>query len=210
MPVFDISLGIEPGMMVWPGDPLVVVEETSRMARGDLANVSTLRLGTHTGTHVDPPCHFIDGAVTVDEIPPDVLVGPAVVLDLRAVAGEITPQDLCALPDGAERVLFRTCNSDLWARGARAFPEDYVSLGLEGARWLAARGVRLVGTDFLSIEQRGAPGHPVHVALLEAGVVIVEGLDLHAVDPGDYTFMCLPLKVSGGDGAPARALLSRA
>lgn len=210
MSVFDVSLAVGPDMMVWPGDPPVVVQEASRIARGDPANVSTLRLGTHTGTHVDPPCHFIDGAATVDEIPPDVFVGPAVVLDLGAVDREIVPRDLVALPEGTERVLFRTRNSDLWARGERKFPDDYVALGLEGARWLVSRGVRLVGTDFLSIEKRGAPGHPVHVALLEAGVVIVEGLDLHAVDPGDYTFTCLPLRILDGDGGPARALLARA
>lgn len=209
MRVLDVSLPVHPGMMLWPGDPPVEVEPLSRIARGDVANVSTLRLGTHTGTHVDPPCHFIEGAASVDEIPPDVLVGPAVVVDLRAVAREITPGDLAAIPPGTERVLFRTRNSELWARGAREFPDDYVALGIDAARALVARGVRLVGTDFLSIEHRGAPGHPVHVALLEAGVVIVEGLDLWAAEPGAWTLACLPLKIAGGDGAPTRALLIR-
>ena len=207
--LFDVSLPVHPRMLTWPSDPPVEVEETSRMARGDHANVSRLALGTHTGTHVDPPFHFIDGAPTVDQLPLDAFIGPAVVLDLRAVRSQITPSDLAAsgLPDGAERVLFRTTNSDLWADPEPAFPDEYVSLTVEGARWLVERGIRLVGTDFLSIEKRGAPGHPTHVALLDAGVVIVEGLDLRAVEPGAYRLAVLPLKVAGGDGAPARALL---
>lgn len=209
--VIDISLGISSAMLVWPGDPSVEVTPSSRIARGDHANVSTMRLGSHTGTHVDPPFHFIEGARTIDQISPDVLVGPAVVVDLRAVERTIEPADLVAagLPEGVERVLFKTRNSAMWADDRATFPDEYVALSPEGARWLVARGVCLVGTDFLSIEQRGAPGHPTHMALLDAGVVIVEGLDLSRVEPGAYTLACLPLKIVGGDGAPARAILMR-
>ncbi|MBI4728007.1 MAG: cyclase family protein [Acidobacteria bacterium] len=196
-------------MMVWPNDPPVSVEPAHRIARGDVANVSLLRLGSHTGTHVDPPCHFIEGAPAVDAIPLDALVGPAVVADLRGVSGAIGPEDLerLALPEGTERLLFRTDNSEIWGRRPARFPDSYVALSPEGARWVLARGIRLVGTDFLSIERAGAPGHPVHVALLSAGIVILEGLDLSGVEPGSYTLLCLPLKVAGGDGAPARAVL---
>lgn len=204
--IIDITLSVGPRMLTWPGDPEVQVMPTSRLARGDHANVSQLRLGTHTGTHVDPPFHFIDGAPAVESLSLETLVGPALVADLRHVAREITPDHIDAI-EPAERVLFRTRNSDLWARETIEFPDEYVHLTTEAARALVARGARLVGTDFLSIERRGAPGHPTHVTLLEAGVVIVEGLDLSKVEPGRYTLACLPLKVVGGDGAPARAVL---
>jgi arylformamidase len=207
--IIDISLGISPAMILWPGDPPVAVEPRSRLASGDHANVSELRLGSHTGTHVDPPFHFIDGAPTVDALALDALVGPCVVADLRGVERDVGPTELdeARIPDAAERVLLRTRNSELWARGEVSFPDDYVAVTPEGARWLASHDLLLVGTDFLSIERRGAPGHPTHVVLLQSGVVIVEGLDLSAVEPGSYTLACLPLKVVGGDGAPARAVL---
>lgn len=207
----DISVGIGSGLITWPGDPPVEVRATSRLARGDAANVSELRLGTHTGTHVDPPVHFIDGAASVDRLALNVLVGEAVVADFRGLRGEIGPAELEArdLPPGTARVLLATDNSEIWRRRPPEFPSEYVSLSPEGARWVVARGIRLVGIDFLSIEKRASPDHPTHRALLEAGVVIVEGLDLSDVEPGRYTLVCLPLKVLGGDGAPARAILTR-
>ena len=137
------------------------------------------------------------------------LVGPALVADLRHAGPSITPVELdaLALPDGTERILFRTPNSELWGRTPVRFPDTYTALTPDGARWCIDRGIRLVGTDFLSIERKGAPGHPTHVTLLEAGVIILEGLDLFAVDPGAYELSVLPLKILGGDGAPARAIL---
>jgi arylformamidase len=200
-------------MLTWPGDPAVELDPAKRIARGDAANVSLLRLGTHTGTHVDPPFHFIDGAATADELDPAVLVGRATVADLRAITGNVGPAELeaLALDDGTERLLLRTPNSDLWRNGSDIrFPDHYTALDPEGARWCVEHNVRLVGTDFLSIEEKGAEGHPTHVTLLEAGVVIVEGLDLHDVDPGVYTLICAPLKIGGGDGAPARVFLTTA
>jgi arylformamidase len=207
--IIDVSLPIGADMLTWPGDPPVAVHPRSRMSNGDSANVSEIVMGSHTGTHVDPPFHFIDGAPTIDEVPLDALVGDAVVVDLRGIGDEITPDHLQTLAAGTQRVLFRTDNSALWEQDHVEFPDSYTSLSLEAARWLVQRRVRLVGTDFLSIERKGAPGHPVHVALLEAGVVIVEGLNLSGVEPGAYALTCLPLRVKGGDGAPARALLSR-
>jgi arylformamidase len=196
-------------MLVWPGDSPVAVEPTQRIARGDAANVSELHLSSHTGTHIDPPFHFIDGAPTVDQLPIDVLIGEATVVEIPASVGLIGPEDLdrAGLAPGVTRVLFKTRNSDLWSRPDLAFPDEYVSVSPEGAGWLVDRGIRLVGVDFLSVERRGAPGHPTHVRLLEAGVVIVEGLDLRAVEPGSYQLICLPIKLAGGDGAPARAVL---
>jgi arylformamidase len=207
--IFDVSLGVGPEMLTWPGDPPVEVDPAKRVSNGDGSNVSELRLGTHTGTHVDPPFHFIDGGATAEALDLTVLVGPALVADLRNAGDSITPDELekLAIPDGTERILFRTPNSELWSKTPVRFPDSYTAMTPEGARWCAGRGIRLVGTDFLSIERKGAPGHPTHVALLEAGVIIVEGLDLSRVDPGAYELVVLPLKILGGDGAPARAIL---
>lgn len=209
--IIDVSLGIGPDLPTWPGDPGVEVVPSSRLARGDPANVSELRLGSHTGTHVDPPVHFIDGAASVDALPLEALVGPAVVAELRGVEA-IGPAELEALdlPSGTERLLCRTDNSDRWASAAGRFPEDYVAITPEGAGWIVERGIRLVGVDFLSVERDGPPNFRVHRTLLGAGVIVVEGLDLSAADPGRYTLVCAPLKVVGGDGAPARALLIQA
>jgi arylformamidase len=207
--IIDVSLGVGPDMLTWPGDPSVEIDPAKRLSKGDSSNVSELRLGTHTGTHVDPPFHFIDGAPTAEALELDVLVGPAVVADLRGAGAAITPAELEALklPPGTERVLFRTPNSELWTSKKVTFPDSYTALTPDGARWCVDRGIRLVGTDFLSIEQRGAPGHPTHVTLLKAGAIILEGLDLSRVDPGGYDLTVLPLKILGGDGAPARAIL---
>jgi len=209
MSLIDISLPISERMLTWPGDPAVAIHERSRIARGDAANVSEIVMGSHTGTHVDPPFHFIDGAPTVEQLSLDVLSGDAIVADLRGISGEIQPDHLRALdlPSDYERILLLTDNSTLWKGPEVAFPDSYTCLSVEAARMLVETGARLVGTDFLSIEAKGAPGHPVHVTLLSAGVVIVEGLDLSTVEPGRYTFTCLPLKIVGGDGAPARAVL---
>lgn len=207
--IYDVSLGVGPEMLTWPGDPPVELDPAKRIEKGDGSNVSELRLGTHTGTHVDPPFHFIVGAPTVEALDLTILVGPALVADLRDAGPAITPAELDALaiPEGTQRILFRTPNSELWADKRVTFPDSYTALTPEGARWCVDRGIRLVGTDFLSIEQKGTPGHPTHVALLEAGVIIVEGLDLSAVSPGAYELAVLPLKIMGGDGAPARAIL---
>lgn len=207
--VIDITLGIEAGMLVWPDDPPVTVEPAARISRGDPANVSALALGTHTGTHVDPPAHFLEGGATVDRLSLDVLVGPATVVDLRGIPGPLQPADLDAraIPSSVRRLLLKTDNSAVWSGNPVRMPDHYVSLSLAGARWLADRGIRLVGADFLSIEPPSEDGYPVHRALLEAGIVLVEGLDLSHVVAGEYVLACLPLKVIGGDGAPARCVL---
>lgn len=209
MRIIDVSLPIGPDLLTWPGDPALSIEPSSRIAWGNSANVSNLHLGTHTGTHVDPPFHFVDGAATVDEIPMDALVGEAYVVDLTHLDGEIGSSNLesLRLPDTAERLVFKTKNSEIWSKLPVDFPDEYVHLSPAGAKWVVDRGIKLVGTDFLSIEKRGAPGHPTHVTLLGAGIVIVEGLDLRNVKAGIYRLVCLPLRILGGDGAPARAVL---
>lgn len=209
MQIIDVSLPLGPELLTWPGDPPLSIEPASRMAQGDAANVSSLHFGTHTGTHIDPPFHFIDGAPTVEDLPLDAFVGEAYVADLTHLDETIGANELEALKlsEGTERVLFKTRNSELWAKLPVEFPEKYVHLSPDGAKWIVNRGIRLVGTDFLSIERRGAPGHPTHVTLLEAGVVIAEGLDLRSVQAGVYQLVCLPLRIVAGDGAPARAVL---
>jgi arylformamidase len=207
--LIDVTLPISPDLLVWPGDPPVAVVPRLQLAEGDSANVSELTMGTHTGTHVDPPNHFVPGAVGIDQVPLDRLFGEAVVADARHLDRPIQPEDLDALqlPAGANRVLLRTANSELWRRLPVAFPDRYACLTPDAAAWVVERGIQLIGVDFLSVEQKGAEGHPVHHILLENGVVIVEGLNLSDVEPGTYTLACLPLKIVDGDGGPARAIL---
>src|SRR6266508_571145 len=187
MEIFDISVAIRPGMVTYPGDPIVRLERVRALEDGAAANISRLDFGVHTGTHVDAPSHFIDGAPAAETLPLHVLVGPVRVVDATGVA---------------ERVLFKTRNSALWEQDS--FVDDFVSLTGDGAQALIDRGVRLVGIDYLSLGDEDA-----HRALLGAGIVAVEGLDLRGVDPGEYQLVCAPLKLVGSDGAPDRALLFR-
>jgi arylformamidase len=207
--IIDISLPISPDMLVWPGDPAVEVEPRKQIAKGDAANVSELRMGTHTGTHVDPPNHFIQGAAGIDSVSPRVLVGDALVVDGRHLDGPIEDDDLEKLdiPEHTERVLLRTANSELWRQKRIEFPSTYACLTPKAAHWVVEHGIELIGVDFLSVEQQGAEGHPVHHILLGDGVVIVEGLNLGDVAPGEYVLICLPLRIANGDGGPARAVL---
>ena len=200
--MLDISVTIRPGMPVYEGDPGVAVGLARSMDRGDAANVSRLDLGAHTGTHVDAPRHFIGEGAGADELALEAFVGPCVVADATAAAGAIDAETIASLnlADGVERVLLKTPNSRLWARDA--FTRDFVRLNAGGARALIDHGVRLVGIDYLSIGDRDA-----HLALLGRAIGVLEGLDLRAVKPGAYFLACLPLKIAGCDGAPARAVL---
>lgn len=200
----DISVAVGAGMVLWPGDPPTEVAPVARVADGDGANVSRLALGTHSGTHCDPPRHFDDAGRAADELDLDVLVGPTWVADLGHVEHSIGANDLDAagVPAGTARLLLKTRNSRHWARGDLAFDPDFVGVSPDGARWLIERGVRLVGIDYLSIGDEEA-----HRVLLDAGVIAVEGLDLRHVVSGWYELICLPLRVPAADGAPARAVL---
>jgi len=208
--IIDASLGIGPDLITWPGDPGIEVLPAKRQSRGDPANVSEVHMGTHTGTHVDAPWHFVEGGKTIDQVDPEILVGPAVVVDLRHVTDRVGADDLerLGLAPGTRRILLRTRNSDRWAAGLTEFPEDYVALAPDGAGWCLDHEIRLVGIDFLSIERSDDGTYPVHHALLEKEVVIVEGLDLSDVTPELYQLYCLPLKILGIDGAPARVFLA--
>lgn len=207
MTIYDVSVPLRPNIPTYGGDePGPELTYTRLLSKGDSSNLSTLRLGSHTGTHVDAPHHFIDGRATVDALPPEALVGPVYVVE-HLGAGHITAVDIEAagLPADAHRVLFKTYNGDAWDRDE--FHEGFIGIEPDAAQALVDRGVGLVGIDYLSIERFHAPGHPVHVVLLGAGVVIVEGLDLRAVSPGRYTMCCAPLNVVGAEGAPARVFL---
>jgi arylformamidase len=203
--VIDISVPNGPGQHVYPGDPPPRVERAKAIRRGDVCNVSLLTMGSHTGTHVDAPYHFIDGGPRLGEVPLERMVGEALVVDLRGRAA-VDAVALAAAPLRAGDILLcRTDNSERWA--APDFQRDFTYLTLDAASLLVERAVRAVGMDYLSIEQFGSSDFPVHHRLLGAGVFVIEGLDLRGVAPGRYTLVCLPLKFPDLDGAPARAVL---
>ncbi|MBN1890477.1 MAG: cyclase family protein [Thermoflexales bacterium] len=205
--IYDVTLTISESLIVWPGDPAVHFSQPSHLDRGHLATVTRLDMGAHTGTHVDAPCHFIRGGASVDSLDMDVLVGPALLV--HAPAADVLSAavlEQLSIPPGVQRVLFRTRNSDRWVRNEREFDQDFVAVAEDGARWLIERGIRLVGIDYLSIAPFDALT-PTHQALLGAGVIVIESLALGAVSPGLYQLVCLPLKIAGCDGAPARVIL---
>ena len=206
MAIYDVSVPLRPGMVTYAGEPGPELIYHSLLSRGDSANVSSLSLGSHTGTHVDAPHHFIDGRATVESFAAEDLIGPVYVV-AHAGVDHIGASDIesFGLPANARRVLFKTSNGRFWDDDD--FHDDFIGLAEDAGRWLVKSGVRLVGIDYLSIERFRSPGHPVHLELLDAGVVIVEGLDLRAVAPGRYTMCCAPLKVVGAEGAPARVFL---
>jgi arylformamidase len=210
MRIHDISIPISPTMPTYPGDPGVSIEPVLQIARGDAANVSRLSIGNHTGTHLDPPVHFVPGGKTVDKLDLNMLYGPARVVDMTHVENAIAAQDLerAKLPEHTLRVLFKTRNSLLWDQVG--FQKDFVALAWNAAQWLVARDIRLVGIDYLSVEMFGASEPRTHRILLAAGLIVVEGLNLKEITPGDYTLVCLPLRIKDGDGGPARAILIEA
>jgi arylformamidase len=209
MRIYDITLPLSADLPVWPGDPAIQIERIARMEDGDLANVTALNICAHVGTHVDAPYHFLGGeAPTVERLSLKLLTGRAYVLHLPDEVDLITAALLRQIefPPRLRRVLFRTRNSLEWSRLPAPFREDFVALSPDAAEYLIERGVKLVGVDYLSVAPYADPA-PTHQALLRSGVVIVEGLDLSQVPQGRYTLYCLPIKLAGSDGAPARAML---
>jgi arylformamidase len=203
----DITLTLRPGMPVWPNTDTLRVVPSLRIRTGDEYNVSRIECDLHMGTHVDAPWHCLEDGDTVDQLPLGVLIGPALVAHLPD-CGVITPTDLekLELPLTIRRLLLRTDNSELWRGGDTEFHRDYVGLNLEAAQWVAQRGIRLLGMDYLSVEPYHK-GPAAHRVLLGANVVLLEGLNLMDVEPGLYELICLPIKLEGADGAPARAVL---
>ncbi len=204
MELIDITVTVREGMPVYDGNPGVRLELAQSLERGDGANITRLDFGTHTGTHVDAPIHFLQDGAGVEALPLEAMIGPAQVVDATALAANIDAGALEGLeiPSGSERVLLKTRNSRLWELDH--FTRDFIRLVESGARLLVERGVRLIGIDYLSVGDRAA-----HHVLLEAGVVPLEGIDLRHVEPGSYELICLPLKLEGSDGGPARAVLAR-
>jgi arylformamidase len=202
----DVSIPLQPDVATFPGDPTYNIDLPVAIAAGQICNISRLDMGAHTGTHLDAPSHFIDGAAQTESIPLDACIGPAWVVDATDLRGTIGAVELARLeiPTDETRLLFKTPNSELW--NLPGFSNAFIGLGEDAARLLVERGVRLVGADYLSIAPFGNPA-PTHVALLGAGVVILEGLDLRAVSPGPVDLLCLPLRLVGSDGVPARALV---
>jgi len=209
MKVFDVSVPIRDAMTVYRGNPVVRIRAAMTLKRNGF-NLSELCLGSHTGTHVDAPRHFIERGKGIDRVELGRFIGPAWVADLRLVSGGIDGADLrrARIPHGSRRVLLRTRNSRWW-HPARPFRTDFVYLAPDGANWLIERGVELVGIDYLSIEGFGIPGAPTHTRLLGAGIPIVEGLDLFRVQPGRWQMAAFPLRIANGDAGLTRAVLWR-
>lgn len=206
--MFDISLTLSPRLPVWDGDPRVFLQRVSKIEDGFDANVTELRMRVHSGTHIDAPCHFINGAMSVEQIPLDVLIGRAQVIEIPEECDLITAGVLQSanLFPGIERVLFKTRNSKLWEKDLDDFQKEFVALDPESAQILVEKNIRLVGVDYLSV----APfigGAVTHRVLLGAGIIALEGLNLLDVPAGTYNLYCLPLKILGSDGAPARVIL---
>lgn len=206
MKIYDVSLPITDSMLVWGDDEKVSIQTVATVEK-DGVRLSKFSFGSHTGTHIDGPNHFLKDAGGVDEISLEKLIGRCMVIDLTKIKGlEILPSHLDKVDiKKGDRIVFKTGNFLLLKKST--FPKSYVSLSESGASFLVERGVCLVGTDFLGIEKRGNLGHPVHKMLLSNGIVIVEGLDLSEVKEGIYDIICLPLRVVGADGSPARVML---
>ncbi len=209
MTLYDISLTIAEDLPIWPGDPKIELKKISQIVNGEEANVTHISACVHIGTHVDAPDHFLGNGKTVENLPLDLLVGPASLVEL-SVSGQISATDLqnASIPQGIKRLLIKTTNSQIWAEGMKEFREDFIALEADAAAFLVDQGVQVVGVDYLSVAPFSDPA-PTHRILLEAGVLIIEGLDLSGVEAGEYTLLCLPLKISDSDGAPARVLLKK-
>lgn len=205
MKYYDISLNLSAETVGWIGSTPFELVERRRMSRGEHNNTSAVSMSVHAGTHLDAPFHFVPDGATIDALPLDTFMGPALV---HAVEADryITEAHVGQLPlRGETRVLFKTRNSVLLKRSA--FDPDFVAFSVEAARALVARGIRLVGVDYLSVAHAGDEQIPVHRALLDHGVALLEGIDLSAVSPGRYELICFPIRLRGSDGAPCRAVL---
>jgi arylformamidase len=192
MKIYDVTVAVSEHVPIYEGDPRVEIESVKSIGEGDNANVSNLCFGAHTGTHIDAPNHFIDGTRRVEDLDLDKLVGRCRVIEVDDSVISIEPSHLAGL-EGVERVLFKTRNSSFWSEPEKGFRTDFTYLSPESARILADGGVKLVGIDYLSIEKFGSSDFATHITLLEKEVVILEGIDLRNISPGDYEVICLPL-----------------
>ncbi|MBS60104.1 MAG: cyclase [Anaerolineaceae bacterium] len=207
MAIIDISLGIKPGFPVWPGHPVIRFTSIQQIGKDSKANVTQIELGAHSGTHLDAPLHFLKDGFDVTAIDLEILVGSALLIDVaNAEVIDADLLDTLSIPKGTERLLIKTTNSQLWSENEIVFHKDFVAIEDSGARWIVEHGIRLVGVDYLSVAPYGNTG-PTHYTLLRAGIVPVEGLNFDGVQEGRYHLICLPIKLEGCEGAPARAVL---
>ena len=208
MKIVDISVPVSAGLPVWPGDPQIEIQRYRLISDGSNSNDSRLSCSVHSGTHVDAPAHFIENGASVEQLPLEILMGPVTVVELLE-ADIITPEllETQALAPDTRRLLIKTKNSALWANPGHPFNPDFVALNSESARWIVTQGIGLIGIDYLSIQMFKDAEPLTHRILLEAGIIIVEGLDLRKAAPGEYQLCCLPIKLAGCEGAPARAVL---
>ncbi len=208
MRIYDITFPLSEQTPVYEGDPAVKIDTASSIAKGDAANVTQLCFGAHTATHVDAPNHFIDGTRKVHELELEKLIGDCRVVELDESVLAIEPEHLGNL-ENIERILFKTRNSQFWNEPEKGFRKDFTYITPEAAKILADAKIKLVGIDYLSVEQFGSKDFATHITLLKKEIVILEGLDLREIAAGDYELICLPLKVISetGDGAPARTVL---
>jgi arylformamidase len=208
MKLIDVTVPLDDSLPVYPGNTAFSIEAIKRIARGDSSNVSTLHMGAHSGTHVDAPRHFFDQAPGTEGLPLDMLMGRVRVVEVASRKG-IAREDFADVDLSEDvRLLIKTHNSRLW--GSREFHPDFVGVSESGARFLVERGVKVLGVDYLSVEEFKKPGAPAHHILLGGGTIVIEGLNLLDVEPGIYDMVCLPLRIVGCDGAPARVVLRAA
>ncbi len=206
--IFDISVPISIDLPVWPGDPGVEINLESAISRGSSVNISSTKLGLHTGTHIDAPFHFLQDGAKLDQIELERLIGPVTVVEIEDSVGSISEQTLKGLNFTAwpERILFKTRNSSFWQKKPHFFQKDFCALDLSAAKFLVGKSVKLVGIDYLSIAPFNDP-LSVHLELLSDEIIILESINLEAIEPGEYTLVCLPLKFVGTEAAPARVIL---
>lgn len=203
MKITDISMAINDKMATYKGRKENLPELIARLRMpGDAINESSIRMSLHTGTHMDTPKHMKMGGWTMEDMPLEPLIGPCQVLDLTGVNDAVTREDLLAF-DIHEKdfILLKTQNSF-----GKAYGADFIYIRSDAAEYLAGKGIRGIGTDALGVE-RDQPGHLTHLAFMDAGVLILEGLDLSRAEAGRHTLIVLPLKITGAEGAPARAVL---
>jgi arylformamidase len=207
MKIIDVSVPLDSNLPTFPGNTPFSLEPVKRILEGASSNVSSVHMSAHSGTHVDAPRHYFDEGAGTDALPLELLMGRARVVEVLSRHG-IGAEELESHDFSEDiRVLIKTHNSRLW--GSAEFHSNYVGVTESGARLLVARGVKVVGVDYLSVEEFRRPGAPAHRVLLRSGTIVIEGLNLRDVEPGIYDLICLPLRIVGSDGAPARAVLRR-
>ena len=208
--IIDITVPFSTDLPLWPGDPAPSMDYMKCMAGGYRCNVTRLETGVHFGTHLDAPCHFIEGKKGVDELDLNVLVGTCTLIEIPDVQKiQVADLEACNIKKGTERLLIKTYNSDYWSQPGHEFRKDYSAITADAAAWIVDFGIKLIGIDYLSIQLFDDQVSTTHLVLLDAEVIIVEALDLRFAKPGNYKLTCLPMKLVGADGAPVRALIEK-